>query len=151
MKFKIEYTGITLDKVLTYDFEDLSFETQPITNIVSYDLVLNNLNLTVADDNIVTQLWGFCGSFNWINGDYRVPESKRGELKVIDSLEPGFSYKLTNEDCPVYLNIQTNWICIGNPNQIGNSVEFINNCIAVIDERNEFISLWLKPIQLLRK
>ena len=30
----------------------------------------------------------------------------------------------------------------------GNAVEFINNCVAVIDDDKEFISLWLKPQSL---
>jgi hypothetical protein len=55
---------------------------------------------------------------------------------------------VNKEDWPVYVNIRTGWVCIGNPENKGNAVEFINNCVAVIDENKCLASLWLKPKKL---
>lgn len=145
MKFKIEYTGVAEERVLTYDIEECSFDIEPIVQEINFDIVVNKLNLTVVDDNKVIQVWGFCGFAAWIKSDCKVPQSAKGTLQVIDDLKCGFAYSVNKEDFPVYINAQTGWVCIGNPEKSGNAVEFINNCVAVIDNNNEFVSLWLKP------
>ena len=61
---------------------------------------------------------------------------------------PHFAYGINEDDLPVYVNVHTGWVCIGNPEKKGNAVQFINNCVAVIDENKEFVSLWLKPQSL---
>lgn len=145
MKFKIEYTGVAEERVLTYNIEECSFDIEPIVQEICFDIVVNYLNLTVVDDNKVIQVWGFCGFATWIKADCKVPKSAKGTLYVIDDLECGFAYGVNKEDFPVYINTQTGWLCIGNPEGSGKAVEFINNCVAVIDTEGEFISLWLKP------
>lgn len=147
MKFLIEYTDTIEQKTLIYDIEECSFDTVPAVQEINFDVVLNKLNLTtIGDDNKIIQVWGFCGYNEWIKSSYEVPERKKGTLKVLDDLTSGVgSYLIKKETLPVYVNIQTDWICIGNPKKKGNAVEFINDCIAVIDDDREFISLWLKP------
>lgn len=146
MKFKVEYTGVAEERVLTYDIEECSFDIEPIVQEINFDIVVNKLNLTVDDDNKVIQVWGFCGLAAWMKSDYKVPHSIKGTLKVIDNLKAGVgSYKVNKEDFPVYINTQTGWVCIGNPEIIGNAVEFINNCIAVISDEGDFLALWLRP------
>lgn len=149
MKFEVEYTGVAEKRVLTYDIEECSFDIEPTVHEINFDIAVNKLNLTVVDDNKVVQVWGFCGFAAWMKSEYSVPRSIKGTLKVVDDLKPGVgSYKVNNEDFPVYINTQTGWVCIGNPEKKGNAVEFINNCIAVIDDEKEFVSLWLKPESL---
>lgn len=92
---------------------------------------------------------GGCGLTAWMKSNCEVPKSRKGVLKVVDDLEIGVgSYRVNREELPVHVNIQTGWVCIGNPVKLGNTVEFINNCIAVIDDDNEFVALWLKPQSL---
>lgn len=146
MKFKIEYTGVLENRLLTYDIEECSFDMEPIVHGVNFDLVVNKLNLTVVDDNKIVQVWGYCGLAAWMKSDYTVSHSIKGTLKVVEDLKAGVgSYKVNIEELPVYITTQTGWVCIGNPKVKDNAVEFINNCIAVIDNNNEFVSLWLKP------
>lgn len=148
MKFSIEYTGIAEQRLLTYNNEECSFDIEPIDHEINFDIVVNKLNLTVIEDNKIIQVWGFCGLNKSIKLDFEVPKSKKGVLKVLDNLESGFAYGISKEDLPIYVNIQTGWVCIGNPEKSGNAVEFIKNCVAVIDTNKEFISLWLKPQSL---
>jgi len=147
MKFLIEYTDTADQKILIYDIEYCSFDTEPTVREINFDVVINKLNLTaIDDDNKIVQVWGFCGYNEWIKSRYEAPERKKGTLKILDDLESGIgSFSINKEDVPMYVNVQTGWLCIGNPEKKGNAVEFINNCVAVIDDDKEFISLWLKP------
>jgi hypothetical protein len=148
MKFLIGYTGVAEQRTLTYDVEECSFDIEPIVQEIEFDIVLNKLNLTVTNNGKVVQVWGFSGYNEWVKSDCSVPQSKKGTLNVIDNLEYGLSYRIQQEDFPVYVNSQTGWVCIGNPKKTGQAVEFINNCVAVIDSNQEFVSLWLKPQSL---
>lgn len=150
MKFIIDYADfIGESKRLTYNIEDFSFDTEPLDREVNFDIVINKLNLSAVDeDNKIVQLWGFCGYKEWKRSNYDPPQCKVGILKIIDELEEGFSYRVNKEDLPIFVNIQSGWVCIGNPEKKGNAVEFINNCIAIIDDYDEFVSLWLKPEKL---
>jgi hypothetical protein len=150
MKFLVEYTDTIEQKTLIYDIEECSFDTEPTVQEINFDVVLNKLNLTaIDDDNKIVQVWGFCGYNEWIKSSFNVPERKKGTLKVLGDLISGIgSYSINKEDLPIYVNIETGWVCIGNPEKKGNAVEFINNCVAVIDDSKEFVSLWLKPKSL---
>ena len=83
-----------------------------------------------------------------MKGKYHVPEYRKGTLRVEHNLEHGFAYGINDEDLPVCINAETGWVCIGDPEKRGNAVEFINNCVAVIGNNKEFVSLWLKPQSL---
>lgn len=150
MKFLIEYTDTIEPKTLIYDIEECSFDTEPTVQEINFDVLINKLNLTVIDnDNRIVQVWGFCGYNEWIKSSYEVPERKKGNLKILDDLTSGVgSYSIYKEELPVYINVQSGWACIGNPEGKGHTVEFINNCVAVIDDNKEFVSLWLKPEKL---
>lgn len=150
MKFLVEYTDTLEQKTLIYDIEECSFDTKPAVQEINFDIVINKLNLTaIGDNNKIVQIWGFCGYNEWIKSNYKIPESQKGILKVIDDLVAGIgSYSVNKKDLPVFVNIQTGWVCIGNPEKKGDAVEFINNCVAVIDDDKEFVSLWLKPERL---
>lgn len=150
MRFLIDYTDTLEPKSLIYNIEECSFDTEPTVEEINFDVVLNKLNLTaIGDDNKIAQVWGFCGYNEWIKSDYEVPERKKGTLKVLDDLPSGVgSFSIKKEDVPMYVNTRTGWVCIGNPERKGSAVEFINNCVAVIDDGKEFVSLWLKPVSL---
>ena len=55
---------------------------------------------------------------------------------------------INRDDLPMFINTESGWVCIGNPEAKGRAVEFINNCVAVINDNCEFVSLWLKPESL---
>jgi len=144
MIFKINYTNNLEDKTLIYREDEYSFDMSPWNHVIDFELVLNKLTMTVVADK-VTQLSGFCGLADCMNSNICVPEYSKGKLKIEHSLKNGFAYGIYNEDQPVYLNTKSGWVCIGNPLKLGNAVEFIQNCVAVISDDGEFLSLWLKP------
>jgi hypothetical protein len=147
MKFIIEYGHPVKQRILTYIQEECSFDMEPFVNNYDFELALNKLTLSIANDTVI-QISGFSGFNEWIKSSYQVPESKNGSLVVKHNFKYGFSYRINDDDgyeYPVYVNLQTGWVCIGDPKKKENAVEFINNCVAVIGSNKEFIALWLKP------
>ena len=147
MKFIIEYKNSIEKRVLNYISDEHSFNMKPIVSKIDFELILNKLSLSVVKNKII-QLWGFCGLADWMISNYQVPEYKKGILKVEHNLKYGFAYAINDEELPIHVNTQTGWVCIGTPEKSGNAVEFIDNCVAVIDQDNKFVSLWLKPQSL---
>ena len=147
MKFNINYNGKTEQRVLSYDMDEYSFDIEPWEGITNVDLALNYLCLTViGEDNHVAQVSGFCPYAEWIKTSHNVPQNSTGRLILIDDLESGNgTYEINNVHWPVYVNPDTGWVCIGNPEKSGKAVEFINDCVAVISANSDLLSLWLKP------
>src|SRR5262249_3907913 len=146
MDFFIDYLGECEQRLLKYLENEYSFDSEPLTKEINFDIVINKLILSVIDDSKVAQIWGFCPHSTWIKTDYNVPHHTKGLLKVVDDLEQGFSYKINREgEWPIYINQSTGWICIGHPENKGEAVEFMNNCVAVVDNHHKLVSLWLKP------
>jgi len=134
---------------LVYIQEEHSFYMDSVVNKIEIELILNKISLWVSD-KMVVNVGGFCGLNKSMRSNYQVPEHKKGGLQVEHNLNYGFAYGINDDDYeyPVYVNVQSGWVCIGNPEEKGNGVEFINNCVAVIDDDKEFVSLWLKPESL---
>ncbi len=148
MIFKIDYTDDCLEKRnLTYRADEYSFDMDFRDRFIDIELALNKLTMSVVDEK-VTQLSGFCGLTKEMNSDIEIPEYEKGSLRVEYNLEYGFAYRINDEDLPVRLNTETGWVCIGVTDKVGRGVEFIENCVAVISDRGEFLSLWLKPDKL---
>lgn len=144
MKFIVEFGKFTEARSLTYIAEECSFYMEPIENEIDFELILNKISLSVVENKVI-QLSGFCGLDKSMKSRYQVPVYRSGCLKVQHNLNYGFAYGINDKDFPVYVNTQTGWICVGDPEKQECAVEFINNCVAVIDDNTNFIALWLKP------
>jgi len=146
MKFKVLYTEGIENRKLEYLADEYSFNSFPYETNIDFDLMVNKLYLTVVGNKII-QITGFSPYGAWVKAGYSPPKYKMGELKVIDNLEPGFSYQVNKVDWPIHVNVKNGWICIGDCRGNGEVVEFINDCVAVV-ENGELIALWLKPESL---
>ena len=147
MKFFIEYSNNIEQQSLIYIPEECSFYMEQIVQKPDMELILNKISLAVSENRVVN-VNGFCGLDKSMQSYYEAPENKKGILKVEHSLEYGFAYGINNDDWPIHVNVQTGWVCVGDPKGAGNAVEFINNCVAVIGNNSEFVSLWLRPQSL---
>jgi hypothetical protein len=150
MKFSIDYNGKTEQRVLNYDTDGYAFDMEPRELLINVEIALNYLCLTtIRGDNSVVEIDGFCPYGEWIKTNHNVPQSRQGKLKLIDDLESGHgAYGINDVHWPVYVNPDTGWICVGNPENQGEAVEFINGCVAVIGTDSDILSLWLKPKEL---
>jgi len=150
MKFFIEESSEIGLQHLVYLFDEYSFFTDKINDKIDFELAVNKITLSVLNNRVI-DLGGFCGFAEWNKSGCQVPMYKKGILRVERNLKYGFVYGINDKeeyDYPTYVNTQTGWVCIGDPEKKGNAVEFITNCVAVIDDDMEFVSLWLKPEQL---
>jgi hypothetical protein len=145
MNFKIEKREDASHKELSYSISEYSFDMNPANKVVAFTILVNYLDLAIGNDRRIVNISGYSPSGSWEINSFMVPQSQKGDLIVISDLEEGFSYRLNTEgDWPVYQNKNTGWICIGSPEKGTEAVEFIDNCIAVL-ENEKLISLWLKP------
>jgi hypothetical protein len=143
-KFLIDFEKTLGDNELSYIVDEYSFYMQSTINGVNLDLLINNIDLAIDDNNCITHLSGFCPYGNWIKTNIVIPKYKRGIIRVIHQLKSGFSYRLNDHEWSTYIDEKERWVCIGNPEKPGQAVEFLNHCIAVINQ-GELVSLWLKP------
>ena len=82
MDFIIEYTDFPEERTLIYREDEFSFDMEPWDNEIDFDIAINTLSLTVVDGKII-QLAGFCGINKNMKTKYSVPQSQKGELKVL--------------------------------------------------------------------
>lgn len=147
MKFIIENSNKIGQQKLLYLIDECSFYMKYTGRKIDMELIINKISLAVSDDKIV-DLSGFCGLDKTMKSSHEVPAYEKGILKVEPDLKYGLAYSINNDDWPVYLNVLSGWVCIGDPSKSDNATEFINNCVAVIDDNSEFVSLWLRPQSL---
>lgn len=147
MQLKIEQTNTTENRKLFYILDAYSFDMEPTILAINIEICINYLTLATVDESII-EVSGFCPYGTWIKSDHNPPSYCSGTLKVITDKEPGFSYRINEKDWPIYVNIKTGWVCVGNPEAAGEAVEFINNCVAVVNKDDQLVALWLKPESL---
>lgn len=144
MLFLIDYNRQIEEVELLYVLEDYSFICEPVSRWEDFTILVNNLNLTVlGEENKIIEVWGFCGLGIAVETNHNPPSNRRGILKTVEELPTGTCYRIV--EAPVFVNPQTAWVCIGDPEKQGEAVEFIPNAVMVLDETMAFISLWLKP------
>lgn len=143
IKYKDNLESFWLQKLL-YIPEEHSFFMENIVRDVEIELVLKTISLGICN-NMVVNVSGFCGLNSFMKSNFQVPKYQKGILNVVHNLKFGYAYGIYNYDLPVHVNHITGWICIGDPYLKGSAVEFIQNCVAIIDINNMLLSLWLRP------
>jgi hypothetical protein len=91
----------------------------------------------------IMQIWGYFPN-NWKRASINAPKAKQGALILKDRLESGFSYGVFQEEVPVYCDPDSRWVCLIDPNAKGQTVEFIKDCIAVLNDDQELAALWMR-------
>lgn len=143
--FRIDSRLIPEKKFLTYSKLESSFDMTPYGDHTDFTVILNYLELSADEEGRICHIDGYCPMESWKDASFTVPESKKGSLIVNPQLESGRSYRLNpNGDWSVYKNKATGWICIGSLQFEGDSVEFLDNCIAVLTQ-GQLISIYLMP------
>ncbi|MES2388793.1 MAG: hypothetical protein V4543_12400 [Bacteroidota bacterium] len=160
MIFSIEFTNKAIERDLKYLAHEHSFYMEPEVKGIwapwaprhDFELNLNTIALGVIDKRIVN-VSGFCGLNKSMKSDCEVPAYRKGILKVEnEDLDFGSAFGIpdvyNHGEFDKYVNLETGWVCIGYPDKPGTAVEFISNCVAVINENNNLVALWLKPEEL---
>lgn len=152
MKFLVQKKSKTdLKYSLVYREEDYSFDIEPLICNGYTSIMINDLQLEIDDEGKIVYVWGLCPLIKYQETDMVPKNYESANLVALlnKSPIPGISYRLNeNERWPIYINKQKGWVCIGNPDSIGEkNIEFLHDCIAVL-EKQEIVAIWLKPQKL---
>lgn len=144
MKFSYQINETSNHKNILYLNKEFSLDIEPYDNEIDFELSINQLCLTVVNQ-VITQITGYLPNSSW-NSTVKIPSSQvnSANLIIVDKYECGFCYRVFNDEQPVSFNYSLGWICIGNVNAKGEWIEFIKNCIAVIEDNN-LKAIWIKP------
>jgi len=143
MVFTIDYNLFNASRRLKYNKTESSFEMTPYPNSADFSIILNYLELSFDQERRLVHVAGYCPVGSWEKKPFTIPQSKRGSVIIDVQLESGSSYRLNREgEWPVYKNPSSDWICVGSLAFEGESVEFLENCIAVLKD-GHLVSLLL--------
>ena len=147
MQFIIDYQETLHLPPIRYIKHECSFNMELQIGEIDFDISINTLTLSVVDGKVV-RLSGFCGLPKQEKKNIQPPIGDKGVLKVKNPQLyydiPG-SIGINVEDWPIY-KLPNGWVCIGNPERKGKSVEFLTRSIAVVGENGNMLSIWIHPI-----
>jgi hypothetical protein len=144
-KFLISYDGKIERRRIYYLANEYSLYVEPYGSLIHYGLVINYLDLPVLDSKIF-RVSGYFPRGSWLKANVNPPEFQQGQLQLaIELPERGFSYRIDENEWPVYFNEGSGWVCVGDPSNKSKGVEFVTNCVAILKDNGELSALWLKP------
>lgn len=147
MKFVPVFQERAPQRTLLYLSDECSFYMEGGLDHIELELIVNKISLSIFE-GVVVAVSGFCGLDTSMLKKLEVPVSSPGILKVEHNLKLGFAYAVNEAEFPVHVERYLGWVCLGDPTIKENAIEFISNCIAVIDRNGNLVALWLKPREL---
>jgi hypothetical protein len=150
MKFVIEEQPWEPISELIYRPEAYAFDAIPRPDSVVSSVLVNDTELEVDERGTVLCVTGLCPHPAWQRTGYEPPQARRLSLRVDANAEwvPGISRRLTGPSAlPIFVNPRIGFVCIGDPQQRAEAVEFAPGCIALLNEGN-LVALWLRPKEL---
>ncbi len=151
MKFKTTAYDKSLDNIkILYDSKDFSFDMEPRFFYQDFVITINYLQLGMNHNMIISNISGFCPYQAWKEIDIDVPNHEKASIRVEVDFDPlsGGGYKIKDEDWPQYVNRTTGWYCVGDPKKKEKAIEFIKNCVAILED-DQIVALWLYPVNYL--
>jgi hypothetical protein len=138
------------DTTLVYVPGDFSFNVIPLPRNAPGTLLFGTLELHVElTDYCIVYVWGYAPHLGWKPAVLNPPSSKRAALIVTGTeFQPGIGRELAAPgEKQGYVDINTGWVCLGNPSVQGEAIEFAPGCIADIKD-GRLLTLWLHPKEL---
>lgn len=146
--FKVNNTGVNHNGELIYIKNENSFDFKPSRN-ADITLMIGYIYLGIDSETMLAeQIWGYSPMLGWREKRLHLPNYIVGELKLNEKIESGISKRLISiEELQVNYDQKSGWICIGNEYVVQNevAVEFATNTIAVLNNKDNLKSIWLKP------
>lgn len=144
---------------LVYRSMDYSFDVDPKPQGGGSSVVVNDLQLEVAEDGRVMYVWGLCPHTSWTKDALRPPQAHKAILlaRPPGNATPGVSMRINRERWPVLVDQKHGWVKIaapsdsveGNKQALGEKVyvEFAPGTIAGLLD-SHLRELWLRPLEL---
>jgi len=109
-------------------------------------IVFNYIQLEVSETGIVDHVWGCCPKSSWCSIDLKPPKGIPGRMRIIpeSKLLPGVSIQMSEEKFPQYFDKQNRWLCIGDPQAIGEFQIQIEPSLIIVATSLQIITLWIR-------
>jgi hypothetical protein len=145
MQLTIDYMKKPLEKRVRYCVDSQLIIAYPTTYDVENGFSINYLSVRFNDKNYANSIGGSLEPNKIIVAPIIPPHASEGALigKFTDEEHDGRT--TIHYEMPVYCNPTTHWICMGHPESVGDSVEFLTDCIIVIGKDGLPLSLWIRP------
>ncbi len=145
LKLYPDYSRSSLEKRIRYHEDPGLIITYPTSYDGPNGVLLDRFLVYFDSSNVANSVDGSLETGKVITATIHPPKSRPGVLTCvpIDKSE-GVPNILENE-LDIYCNPETGWLCLGDPEAQGESVEFITNCIAVLSDSHNITSLWIRP------
>ena len=138
---------------LTYVENDLSFDTIPRPEGAVSSLMVNDVELMLnRESGGLLFVTGYCPFDSWKQAELSAPPARTAFLlPVLDrALQPGISLRLSYDTesprWPAFADPQTGWVRMGIGSAVHRrAVRFSPGSLAVLDDRNVLVELWLRP------
>ena len=137
------------DTILEYIRKEYSFNYTYKEFFQDFSLTVNYLELSLNEKFYLSNVSGYSPYLGWTKFNFLPPSFSRNRIRVLIDFDPipGCGYSINDNRWPEYVNLQTGWVCIGDPTKSEKAVEFTNGCVAVL-EVDQLVALWLKPKSL---
>lgn len=134
------------DGRLVYRSTDHSLDVEPRRSTGIASLLVNDVQIGVAEDGTLLHVWGYCPRESWREAKLRAPTASLSKLQIPNiDIVPGASKRLnSSKRWDITFDTSSGWLCIGNASSGGEAVAFAPGAIAVM-EAGELTALWLHP------
>ena len=149
MKIQVGAAWSAEEPRLIYRPADYAFLSEPKPSGGITSVLMNDLQLEVDERGCVLYAWGMFPNFDVCEQtELEVPRCERRRINFIPEEEwiPGVSVRLNDIDLPIFANLRTGWVGVGEANTDGRSVslEIVPGVVAVLaDGRCQ--AIWLEP------
>lgn len=148
VRFVVDDNSPKEARKLVYVEHEYAVTSEPWISDCEFEIIINRLALCGKRGRII-QINGIADYKPGLLTSYIPPHGRPGALYVSFELDQHGDYNNSGTvdwyELPVFVNAETDWICIGHPTGVGVAVEFMENSIAVINEFGELVALWIKP------
>jgi hypothetical protein len=145
VKFNVGNYWLSKATEIHYNIDEYSFSFEPYNNGAAL-LLINDLNLSANEENMLLGVWGLCPHTQWKPTNSFLDNREKRDLYIDDSrfLDSGVATRINQSTWEVFINETKQWVCIGNPDLHGCSIEFAPGAVLVLSEQSEALSMWLK-------
>ena len=135
-------------KYLVYEYSlytDWGIDGTGVSLVVDFEVYLNYLCLASFCRRVgFFDIDGYFPYRGWIPRTLDVPGAVIRDILPQGKYE-GFPER-AGEAVPCYFDKTSNWICCGDPERAGMSVQFTGQAIATLNGEGQLTALWLKPV-----
>jgi hypothetical protein len=124
--------GTLLRGRLVYWSDERQIDVEPRYGGGAASLMVNDVQIEVNEDGLWLYLWGYCPRESWAPAALTSPPAEAGRIRFWGEVIPGVSERLNPTRWASVFDESSAWLCIGDPDALGEVVAFGPASIAVL-------------------